>query len=49
LKRVIQRELQNPLAEMILAGRITEGEVVRVTTSGEDSLKIEPEVAKAAE
>jgi ATP-dependent Clp protease ATP-binding subunit ClpB len=49
LKRVIQRELQNPLAEMILAGRIAEGETVRVTTSGEDSLKIEPELAKAAE
>jgi len=49
LKRVIQRELQNPLAEMILAGRITDGETVRVTTSGEDSLKIEPELAKAAE
>jgi ATP-dependent Clp protease ATP-binding subunit ClpB len=40
LKRVIQRELQNPLAEMILAGRITDGETVHVTTSGEDSLKI---------
>jgi ATP-dependent Clp protease ATP-binding subunit ClpB len=49
LKRVIQRQLQNPLAEMILAGRITDGEVVNVTTSGEDSLKIEPEIAKAAE
>jgi ATP-dependent Clp protease ATP-binding subunit ClpB len=40
LKRVIQRELQNPLAEMILAGRITDGEAVHVTTSGEDTLKI---------
>ncbi len=49
LKRVIQRELQNPLAEMILAGRIGEGETVRVTTSGEDSLKIVPEIANAAE
>jgi ATP-dependent Clp protease ATP-binding subunit ClpB len=49
LKRVIQRELQNPLAEMILAGRISDGEVVRVTPSGEDSLKIEPEIAQAAE
>jgi len=49
LKRVIQRELQNPLAEMILAGRIADGETVRVTTSGEDTLKIEPEIAKAAE
>ena len=40
LKRVIQRELQNPLAEKILAGRIADGETVHVTTSGEDSLKI---------
>jgi ATP-dependent Clp protease ATP-binding subunit ClpB len=40
LKRVIQRELQNPLAEMILAGRISDGETVHVTTSGEDTLKI---------
>jgi len=49
LKRVIQRELQNPLAEMILAGRITDGETVHVTTSGEDTLKITGEGgAKAA-
>jgi ATP-dependent Clp protease ATP-binding subunit ClpB len=40
LKRVIQRELQNPLAEAILSGRIADGETVHVTTSGEDSLKI---------
>jgi ATP-dependent Clp protease ATP-binding subunit ClpB len=50
LKRVIQRELQNPLAEMILAGRIVDGETVHVTTSGEDSLKITGDgLAKAAE
>jgi ATP-dependent Clp protease ATP-binding subunit ClpB len=49
LKRVIQRQLQNPLAEMILAGRISDGETVNVTTSGEDSLKILPEISKAAE
>jgi ATP-dependent Clp protease ATP-binding subunit ClpB len=49
LKRMIQRELQNPLAEMILAGRITDGETVRVTTSGEDTLKITTDgAAKAA-
>jgi ATP-dependent Clp protease ATP-binding subunit ClpB len=49
LKRVIQRELQNPLAEMILAGRIVDGETVHVTTSGEDSLKINGDgLAKAA-
>jgi ATP-dependent Clp protease ATP-binding subunit ClpB len=50
LKRVIQRELQNPLAEMILAGRIADGETVHVTPSGEDSLKITGGgLAKAAE
>ncbi|HVA14726.1 MAG TPA: ATP-dependent chaperone ClpB [Stellaceae bacterium] len=49
LKRAIQRELQNPLAEMILAGRIADGETVNVTTSGEDSLKITADgAAKAA-
>jgi ATP-dependent Clp protease ATP-binding subunit ClpB len=50
LKRVIQRELQNPLAESILAGRIVDGETVHVTPSGEDSLKIVGDgLAKAAE
>ena len=33
LKRVIQRELQNPLAEKILAGDIRDGDTVRVTAS----------------
>jgi ATP-dependent Clp protease ATP-binding subunit ClpB len=33
LKRVIQRELQNPLAEKILAGEIRDSDTVRVTTS----------------
>ena len=33
LKRVIQRELQNPLAEKILSGEIREGDTVRVTAS----------------
>jgi ATP-dependent Clp protease ATP-binding subunit ClpB len=47
LKRVIQRELQNPMAELILGGRITEGETVKVTT-GETGLAIAGEVAKAA-
>ena len=31
LKRVIQRELQNPLAGLILEGRITPGEKIRVS------------------
>jgi ATP-dependent Clp protease ATP-binding subunit ClpB len=33
LKRVIQRELQNPLALEILEGRIQDGDTVRVTAS----------------
>ena len=33
LKRVIQRELQNPLALEILEGRIRDGDTVRVTAS----------------
>jgi len=48
LKRVIQRSLQNPLAELILAGRIAEGETVQVTT-GEGGLAIAGRTAKAAE
>jgi len=31
LKRVIQRSLQNPLATLILEGRVNEGETVKVT------------------
>jgi ATP-dependent Clp protease ATP-binding subunit ClpB len=45
---VIQRSLQNPLAELILAGRISEGETVDVST-GEGGLAIAGRVAKAAE
>jgi ATP-dependent Clp protease ATP-binding subunit ClpB len=48
LKRAIQRELQNPLAEFILKGRIADGETVAVT-AGEGGLAIAGEVAKAAE
>ena len=33
LKRVIQRELQNPLAQQILEGRIPDGATVTVTAS----------------
>ncbi len=39
LKRVIQRELQNPLAQMILAGTIADGETVQVS-AGEGGLII---------
>jgi ATP-dependent Clp protease ATP-binding subunit ClpB len=48
LKRVIQRSLQNPLAELILAGRISDGETVDVSV-GEGGLAIAARVAKAAE
>ncbi len=48
LKRVIQRELQNPLAEQILKGTIKDGETVGVTSTGEDHLAIAAEPAKRA-
>ena len=49
LKRVIQRSLQNPLATMILEGRIEDGQAVAVS-AGEDGLAIGVgELAKAAE
>ncbi len=35
LKRVIQREVQNPLAERILSGTISEGDTVRATPTAE--------------
>jgi ATP-dependent Clp protease ATP-binding subunit ClpB len=38
LKRVIQRALQNPLAEMLLGGEIKDGEVIPVTASAEGLL-----------
>jgi len=48
LKRVIQRELQNPLAALILEGRIVDGETVKVV-AGESGLAIAGQIAKAAE
>ncbi len=47
LKRVIQRNLQNPLAGMILEGSIKEGDTVRVS-AGKDGLLINGEMAQAA-
>ena len=41
LKRVIQRQLQNPLAEKLLAGGIQDGETVRVS-AGEGGLVFRP-------
>ncbi len=35
LKRVIQRQLQDPLAEMLLAGDVIDGATIRVTTGPE--------------
>ena len=47
LKRVIQQELQNPLASLLLAGKIADGGTVRVS-AGEGGLTINGEVAQAA-
>jgi ATP-dependent Clp protease ATP-binding subunit ClpB len=41
LKRVIQREVQDPLAEKILSGEVAEGGAVRVT-GGTDHLLFLP-------
>jgi ATP-dependent Clp protease ATP-binding subunit ClpB len=48
LKRVIQRTLQNPLAELVLAGRVADGETVHITV-GDGGLSIAGHVAQAAE
>jgi len=47
LKRVIQRALQNPLAGLILAGKVADGEQVKVS-AGPDGLTINGVKAKAA-
>ncbi|WP_299390703.1 AAA family ATPase, partial [Pelagibius sp.] len=47
LKRVIQRELQNPLASMILEGKIGDGDTVNVT-AGAEGLAINGEMVAAA-
>jgi len=46
LKRVIQRELQNPLAQMILEGRIGDGDTVRVE-AGDGHLIVNGEAVPA--
>ncbi|HXE17889.1 MAG TPA: AAA family ATPase, partial [Stellaceae bacterium] len=48
LKRVIQRTLQNPLAEQVLGGKIADGETVHVTVK-DGGLSIAGQVAQAAE
>jgi ATP-dependent Clp protease ATP-binding subunit ClpB len=47
LKRVIQRSLQDPLALMLLEGRLADGDAVRVD-AGEDGLVIQGTAATAA-
>jgi ATP-dependent Clp protease ATP-binding subunit ClpB len=41
LKRVIQRQLENPLAEAILGGRFQPGDTVSVTAEGDGTLRLE--------
>jgi ATP-dependent Clp protease ATP-binding subunit ClpB len=47
LKRVIQKAVQDPLAEMILAGTIKDGEQVTVS-SGKQGLTFNGKLAQAA-
>ncbi len=47
LKRVIQKELQNPLANLVLAGTVKDGDTLRVGV-GKSGLEIKPKRAKAA-
>ncbi len=47
LKRVIQRSLQNTLANLILEGSVHEGETVHVS-AGKDGLVINGQLAQAA-
>ncbi len=47
LKRVIQRNLQDPLAEMLLSGEVKDGETIKVTT-GPDGLLVGARVQKSA-
>jgi ATP-dependent Clp protease ATP-binding subunit ClpB len=48
LKRVIQRQLENPLAEAILGGRFQAGDAVLVTALGDGTLRLEPNPPAAA-
>ncbi len=47
LKRAIQKYVQDPLAEMVLAGKIHDGETVKIT-AGKDSLLFNGAAAKKA-
>ena len=46
LKRVIQKYVQDPLAEMVLAGKIHDGETIKIT-AGKDGLMFNGAAAKA--
>jgi ATP-dependent Clp protease ATP-binding subunit ClpB len=46
LKRAIQKYVQDPLAEMVLAGKIHDGETVKIT-AGKDGLMFNGASAKA--
>ena len=48
LKRVIQRSVQDPLAEMILAGKVRDGDHVEISTKG-GALTFNGQPAKTAE
>jgi ATP-dependent Clp protease ATP-binding subunit ClpB len=48
LKRVIQKYLRDPLAEMILAGRVKEGDQVKIA-AGPRGLMFNGEAAATAE
>jgi ATP-dependent Clp protease ATP-binding subunit ClpB len=47
LKRVIQKAVQDPLAEQILSGKVRDGDPVKVTVKG-GTLAINGEPVKAA-
>jgi ATP-dependent Clp protease ATP-binding subunit ClpB len=47
LKRVIQRQLQNPLAGMLLEGAVHDGEIIQVS-AGRDGMIINGKLAEAA-
>ena len=47
LKRVIQKQVQDPLAEQILAGKIKDGQKVKVTVKG-GQLVVNGQAVKAA-
>ena len=47
MKRVIQKSVQDPLAEMILAGQVKDGEKV-VVSAGKQGLTFNGKLAQAA-